>query len=441
MSIKTIPIRCKGNRYLKYSELVAFQGNLKEMSKENYQKLRSAILKHGWIAPIFVWNKKEILDGHGRMLVLTELLKEGYSIGDIPVVDVEAKTRKEAAEILLSINSHFQSITEQGLYEFMHDFELDLEGIKDFTLPDIDLSHFEASFFENKGLIDDDEVPPVPAKAKSKLGDLYLLGNHRLLCGDATKKEDIDRLMDGKKADVILTDPPYGVTGCEWDIIIPFDKMWEIFLSITKENSAIVITTSQPFTSALVMSNSIAFKYEWIWVKDRGTNFLQAKYMPMKIHENILVFYKKTPTYNQQRYIPKNCDSLRRSKRSKSNQKRMQGGQYLLKGKQNPDNNEFKMPESVLYFERETGNNQFTKNKTLHPTQKPVSLIEYLIKTYSKNNQGILDPFLGSGSTLIACEKTGRVCYGMEIEPLYIDVCIKRWEDYTGKKAILKERR
>jgi len=147
---KEISIHCKGNRYLKYSELKAFQGNLKEMSKENYQKLKALILKHGLIAPIFVWNQKEILDGHGRLLVLKELFKEGYSIADIPIVDIDAKTRKEAAEILLSINSHFQTIKGEGLYEFMHNFELDFDTMKDYTLPDIDLSHFEASFFEKK---------------------------------------------------------------------------------------------------------------------------------------------------------------------------------------------------------------------------------------------------------------------------------------------------
>lgn len=432
---KVIPIRCKGNRYLSFTEIKAFQGNLKEMSKENFLKLRNLILKHGWIAPVFVWNEDKILDGHGRLLVLGELIKEGYSIDKIPVVDIEAETKKEAAEILLAINSHFQSITDQGLYEFMATMEIDLSELQDFVLPDINLEKFELSYFK-EGLTDDDEVPPVSKKTKSKLGDLYLLGEHRILCGDATKKEDIERLMNGKKADMVFTDPPYGVTACQWDTIIPFNKIWEMLLSIMEDNSAIVITASQPFTSALVMSNIKMFKYEWIWEKDRGTNFLQAKYMPMKIHENVLVFYGKTPIFNQQRYIPKNLNTLCRSKRRISNIKRMQDGQYLLKGKANPNNNEFKMPESILYFERETGNNQFAKEKTKHPTQKPVSLIEYLIKTYSNKNNIIPDPFLGSGSTLIAAEKTNRICFGLEIEPLYIDVIIKRWEDFTGKKAI-----
>jgi hypothetical protein len=148
-----IPIKCKGNRYLPFSEFVHFQGNLKEMSKVNAEKLKKSIIKHGWIAPVFTWNGNNIIDGHGRLLVLGEMLKNGHSIGDIPVVDIQAKDRKEAAEILLSINSHYQKITGDGLYEFMNDMDLNLEGMSDFVLPDIDLDRFEVEFFissENK---------------------------------------------------------------------------------------------------------------------------------------------------------------------------------------------------------------------------------------------------------------------------------------------------
>lgn len=144
---KTIAIKCKGNRYLPHSKLKTFQGNLKEMTKESAGKLRASILKHGWIAPVFVWDKDYILDGHGRLLVLGELLKEGYAIGNLPVVDIEAETKKEAAEILLAINSKFQSITEEGLYEFMSDMDLGIDDLADIELPDIDLEHFEAGYF------------------------------------------------------------------------------------------------------------------------------------------------------------------------------------------------------------------------------------------------------------------------------------------------------
>src|SRR4030065_2870444 len=121
-----IPIRCKGNTYLPYTALKEFQGNLKKISKENLLKLRALILKHGWIAPVFVWNDTEILDGHGRLLALKGLLSDGYEIEDIPIVDIQGKSRTEAAEILLRINSHFQSITEAGLKEYMEGFDIKL---------------------------------------------------------------------------------------------------------------------------------------------------------------------------------------------------------------------------------------------------------------------------------------------------------------------------
>jgi len=156
---KQIPIKCKGNRYLPYHKLKDFQGNLKEMSKENYRKLRALILKHGWIAPVFVWNGNEMLDGHGRLKVLGELIKEGYTIGDIPIVDIEAKDKQEAAKILLSINSHFQRITDEGLYEFISGVGLQLTDLEAFQLNDIDLGEFKANFFET-------EEPELPITAK-----------------------------------------------------------------------------------------------------------------------------------------------------------------------------------------------------------------------------------------------------------------------------------
>lgn len=145
--MKQIPIKCKGNRNLSYKELKTFQGNLKEMSKSNAEKLKKSILKYGWIAPIFVWNKDYILDGHGRLLILGELFKIGYQIDNLPIVDIEAKTKKEAAEILLAINSKYQNITEEGLYQFVNEMELDLTDIKIFELPAIDMERFEMGYF------------------------------------------------------------------------------------------------------------------------------------------------------------------------------------------------------------------------------------------------------------------------------------------------------
>lgn len=143
---KQIQIKCNGNRYLPYSKLKAFQGNLKEMSKKSAEKLKQSILTHGWITPIFIWNKDYILDGHGRILILSLLLKEGYTIGDLPIVDIEAKTKKEAAQILLAINSKYQTITDDGLYEFMNEMELNFKDLEILELPDIDMEIFKEAY-------------------------------------------------------------------------------------------------------------------------------------------------------------------------------------------------------------------------------------------------------------------------------------------------------
>lgn len=142
MKIKNILIRCKGNRYLPHTKLKTFQGNLKEMSKKNSLKLRAQIIKHGWIVPIFVWKNgknEEILDGHGRLLVLEDMIKEGYTIDDLPIVDIMAKTKKEAGEILLSINSHYQVITADGFDNFINEMKLSLKDLDNIVLPDINI--------------------------------------------------------------------------------------------------------------------------------------------------------------------------------------------------------------------------------------------------------------------------------------------------------------
>lgn len=146
MKDKIIPINCAGSRTIKYTEFKKFQGKLKEMSKVNYDKLKGQILEHGWISPVYVWNEIEILDGHGRLLVLDTLIKQGYDIAEIPVVDIMCKTRKEAGKILLAINSNYQTITKDGLYEYMCDFEILPIELENFVLPNIDMESFNAEF-------------------------------------------------------------------------------------------------------------------------------------------------------------------------------------------------------------------------------------------------------------------------------------------------------
>lgn len=222
-----------------------------------------------------------------------------------------------------------------------------------------------------------------------------------------------------KSIDMILCDLPYGTTACKWDTIIPFEPLWEQYKRIIKDNGAIVLTASQPFTSALVMSNVKMFKYEWIWEKAVGSNFAVAKYQPLKEHENILVFSKNKTIYNPIKEERKGSGKARLKNGYKSNGTvtEITGMTSNRKGKVY---DELKYPSSVQYF------NNREKNRGLHPTQKPVALFEYLIKTYTNEGDLVLDNCAGSGTTGVACKNLNRNFILIEKEQAYIDIINKR---------------
>ena len=224
--------------------------------------------------------------------------------------------------------------------------------------------------------------------------------------------------------DMILCDLPYGTTACKWDTIIQFDKLWEQYERIIKPNGAIVLTASQPFTSVLVTSNLKLFRYEWIWDKVQPTGALTVKKMPMKQHENILVFYKLQPTYNRQMTDRKKEDLRVNAVRNKNNQKTNFGyehtGGIIMKYAKDYDPTKVN-PKSILTYSK-----QPTRTKNLHPTQKPVALMEYLIKTYTNENDIVLDNTAGVFTTAIACLNTNRKYIVMEKEQEYYNKGIKR---------------
>jgi len=220
-------------------------------------------------------------------------------------------------------------------------------------------------------------------------------------------------IPDGS-VDMVLTDPPYGTTACKWDSVIPFEPMWEQLKRIVKPNGAIVLMASQPFTSALVMSNVGMFKYEWIWEKTRGSNPYLARYQPLRCHESVLVFSEGAARYYPQKVdgeeykINKNSGG-RVAKDTKTNNKEFVGAI-----------NSGRFPRSV----------QTLKNASsemgLHPTQKPVALMEYLIRTYTNAGETVLDFSMGSGTTGVACKNLGRSFIGIEMGADYFAVASAR---------------
>ena len=223
--------------------------------------------------------------------------------------------------------------------------------------------------------------------------------------------------------DMILCDLPYGTTACKWDTIIPFEPLWEQYKRIIKDNGAIVLTASQPFTSALVMSNVDWFRYELIWEKERPTNIMFMKKQIGKVHENILVFYKHQPTYNPLMTKRDNPTIAVYGKDTKGGYSKTHKNQRL---RYSEGYNRFvKYPRSVIKINRDT------LKGSMHPTQKPVALFEYLIKTYTNEGDLVLDNCAGSGTTAIACLNTNRQFIVMEKEQKYYDIIFKRVGDFN----------
>ncbi len=223
--------------------------------------------------------------------------------------------------------------------------------------------------------------------------------------------------------DMILCDLPYGTTACKWDTIIPFEPLWAQYKRVIKDNGAIVLTSSQPFTSALVMSNPKWFKCEWIWKKHKGTNIYGVKREPLKIHESCLIFAKGKYTYN-----PQMTEGKPYKKRGSHNIGKSDG--LIIANKKVGYSKDFdsskRYPVSIQEF-----SNHNQKDNSFHPTQKPIPLFEYLIRTYSNEGDLILDNCAGSGTTAIACLKTNRQFIVMEKEQKYYDIILKRVGDFN----------
>ena len=238
---------------------------------------------------------------------------------------------------------------------------------------------------------------------------------NKIVLGDCI---DVMKGIADKSVDMILCDLPYGTTACKWDVIIPFDKLWEQYNRIIKDNGAIVLFGNEPFSSALRMSNIKNYKYDLYWEKEAPTNVLQLKRRFGKNVETISIFYKKQCVYNPQKY---KHDGKKVTNVVKSEMGRLVAGNEL-KPQHNYNDDGTRYPKQVLRF------NRVDKHHYVHPTQKPVELCEYLIKTYTNKNEIVLDNCIGSGTTAIAAIRTGRQFIGIEKDPEYHRLATERVE-------------
>jgi len=234
--------------------------------------------------------------------------------------------------------------------------------------------------------------------------------NYQIYLGDCL---EIMPTLEAQSIDAIITDPPYGTTACKWDSVIPFAPMWENVKKLLKPKGACVLFGSQPFTSALIMSNPKWFKYTWVWDKKKAGNIFLAKSQPMKIHEDLIIFCANTAFYKPQMV---KRDKLKRSKNY--------GTGYAMGGNREKEHTVYeyteKYPTTILEF------SNAAQNGKIHPTQKPVALLEYLILTYSNEGDTILDFTMGSGSTGVAALNTGRKFIGIEKDEGYFKIAKER---------------
>lgn len=385
-------------------DLIPYARNSRTHSDAQVAQIAASIKEFGWTNPILVDGDKGIIAGHGRLMAARKL---GYD--KVPVIELKdmTETQKKAyiiADNQLAMNSGWDtSLLSLELEELQDEgFDLDLLGFDDKELNAL----LEPEIVE--GMTDEDAVPDMPEEPKTKLGDIYILGNHRLMCGDSTSIDAVDKLMDGQKADMVFTDPPYGV---DYDGGHATDKR-----RTKLENDDKTLMYSGALPVAFMASKEGAALYLWFadrFAKDVLNALEECNYQV----RTWIIWNKNLAQFGAigAQYKPKHEPCIYAFKKGKA--------PYWS----GPNN------EVTVWDVKRHSKNEF------HPTQKPVELPVRALENNSKSGDIVLDLFGGSGSTMIAAEKTGRKAYLMELDPKYCDVIVKRWEDFTGKKAVLSE--
>lgn len=406
---KTIPITCKSDQLIPITQLENFQGKLKAIDEQSFNKLKESIVKYGFSFPIFVWGKK-ILDGHQRLAAVKRLIDDGYSIkGDkLPIVDIIAKSEQEAAEKLLLINSRYARIDQSGFDAFIADFEIDLADFSGLLeIPDVEFD-FDVAGSGYDGNTDPDEVPDVQPDIVSKRGDIWILGKHRLMCGDSTNIEDVEKLMNGEKADMVFTDPPYGID-LDANHINRLGDNGHLFydgkVRVTNKFKNI-INDNKHFDASFLLHYFEDTKEIFLW---GANNFING------VKGGSWICWDKKITPELDRQVSSDFELAWSKNKHK----------YTM----------FRCTWTGCY-----GHNlKLDGPRKVHPTQKPIKLIvEIFNKPWFKDLDLCIDLYSGSGSILISCEKTNRKCYAMEISEKYVDVAVRRWQDFTGQQAVLE---
>ena len=417
MSDKKIKVTCTGADVLPVDALENFQGSLKKITKANLQKLKRRIIRDGINVPLFVWRDHDmcrILDGHQRLKALLSLREEGYELPLVPVAYIEAENEKDARQKLLGITSQYGEFEIEELSEWLAELDSDIADTVRIVSSEIKIKlDIETN---NDDDIDDN------TEQITKYGDLWELGRHRLLCGDSTKAEDVERLMNGCKADMVFTDPPYGVSYSEKNKFLnKYQEGNRIQTEIKNDNLNIKNFESDLILPAFVNIYNISADYSSYYITVPQGGYLLFTIMS--------IMEKSKLSLHQMLIWNKNNHVLGRSDYNYKHEPILYG--WAKKHKFYGNGSQI---FSVWNFDKPI-------KSDLHPTMKPVALIENAILNSSITGNIVSDLFLGSGSTLIACEKTNRICYGMELDEYYCDIIVKRYCDWmvaNNKEPVIK---
>lgn len=417
--------------YLSPDDLTPYENNTRKHSPADIEAIKISILEDGFDDPIGIWGDQNVIvEGHGRQIAAKEL-----HLDRVPCIRLDHLTDKQRREYAIRHNR----TAELSQYDFEKLKEecarLSIEG-QDF--PELNFSFDEDDFSDAQTQITEDEIQP-PTEAKAKLGQIYVLGDHRLMCGDSCNPENISDLMAGEKARMLFTSPPYS------DM-----REYEGGKDLSVGNLAQFISCYRPYTDYQCVNLGIQRKdhdvYEYwneyiriaresgykmlawnVWDKGMTGNIGQAAaFFPLR-HEWVFVF--GTEFFEINRTLEKLPESINDSKPKTKRNADGTTSRHTTGDTSKP----FKQMESVLFMHPVLQNNL----RDLHHAQFPVGLPAEYIKAMSDKGDVIIEPFGGAGTTLMACEQLGRKCRIMELEPKYVDVIIKRWEDFTGQKAVL----
>lgn len=390
-----IKVNDKEITYIPIKYLIPYENNARTHSVEQIDKLKKSLKEFGFINPVIIDENNMILVGHGRVMAAKEL-----NIFEAPCIRINYLSEDKKRAYILADNK----LSDMAGWD-LDLLNLELESIElDMSLFGFD--ELELVDIEEEIEIIEDEIPDIPKEPKAKYGDIYKLGNHRLMCGDSTKVEDVNKLMAGTKADMVFTDPPYGInySGGRTQVVEHKDygKLKNDDLKGNELSNLIcnIFNYNKPDSDIYICVSPIMQKPFLDFIENKN-----------KVIDAVIIWDKKQPGLGYMAYR-RQCEFI-----------------LFIKGKpfKKGDNSDF----DLWSISKDNA------SEYVHGTQKPVGVSSRAINNSSKKNDLVLDLFGGSGSTLIACEQLNRNCYMMELDNKYIDVIIERWENYTGKKAVL----